>query len=155
MKLAIGNDHTGVELKNAIKEYLETKGIEVVDVGTQSTQSSDYPVPGYKVARLVADKEVDGGVLICGTGVGISLSANKVKGIRCCVCSEPFTAKMSKMHNNANIIAFGARVVGVEMAKMIVDEWLNTEYEGGRHQRRVDMIAEIEETQDLKAAHGE
>ena len=108
---------------------------------------------GYQVARMVADGAVDGGVLICGTGVGISLAANKVKGIRACVCSEPYTAKLSKMHNNTNIIAFGARVIGVETAKMIVDEWINAEFEGGRHQKRVDMLAEIEQTQDLQAAH--
>ena len=101
---------------------------------------------------MVAAGEVDGGVLICGTGVGISLAANKVKGIRACVCSEPYSAKLSKQHNNTNIIAFGARVIGVETAKMIVDEWLNAEYEGGRHQVRVDMIAEIENTGHLQAA---
>jgi ribose 5-phosphate isomerase B len=95
---------------------------------------------------------VDGGILICGTGVGISLSANKVHGIRACVCSDPYTAKLSKQHNNTNIIAFGARVIGIETAKMIVDEWLNARYEGGRHQIRIDQIREIEETQHLKAA---
>ncbi|MBQ6216196.1 MAG: ribose 5-phosphate isomerase B [Erysipelotrichaceae bacterium] len=153
MKLAIGNDHVAVDMKKEIKEYLESLGHEVIDVGTNSTERFNYPVSGYKVARMVADKEVDGGVLICGTGVGISLAANKVKGIRACVCSEPYTAKLSKQHNNSNIIAFGARVIGIETAKMIVDEWLKAEYEGGRHQIRVDMIHEIEETQDLKAAH--
>ena len=135
------------------KAHLEAKGIEVVDVGTNSTERFNYPISGYKVARLVADGKVDGGVLICGTGVGISLAANKVKGIRACVCSEPYTAKLSKQHNNSNIIAFGARVIGIETAKMIVDEWLAAQYEGGRHQTRIDMIAEIEQTQDLKAAH--
>ena len=153
MKLAIGNDHVDVDMKKEIKEYLESKGHEVIDVGTNSTDRFNYPVSGYKVARMVADKQVDAGVLICGTGVGISLSANKVKGIRACVCSDPYTAKLSKQHNNTNIIAFGARVIGIETAKMIVDEWLSAEYEGGRHQIRVDMIQEIEETQDLKAAH--
>ena len=153
MKLAIGNDHVAVEMKKEIKEYLEEKGYEVINVGTDSSERFNYPVSGYKVARMVADGEVDGGILICGTGVGISLSANKVHGIRACVCSDPYTAKLSKQHNNTNIIAFGARVIGIETAKMIVDEWLNAEYEGGRHQRRVDMIAEIEQTQDLKAAH--
>jgi len=153
MKLAIGNDHVAVDMKKEIKEYLESLGHEVIDVGTNSTERFNYPVSGYKVARMVADKEVDGGVLICGTGVGISLAANKVKGIRACVCSEPYTAKLSKQHNNSNIIAFGARVIGIETAKMIVEEWLKAEYEGGRHQIRVDMIHEIEETQDLKAAH--
>lgn len=153
MKLAIGNDHVAVEMKKEIKAHLEQKGIEVVDVGTDSTERFNYPVSGYKVARLVADGKVDGGVLICGTGVGISLAANKVKGIRACVCSEPYTAKLSKQHNNSNIIAFGARVIGIETAKMIVDEWVNAEFEGGRHATRVDMLTEIEQTQDLKAAH--
>ena len=153
MKLAIGNDHVAIDMKNEIKEYLESLGHEVIDVGTNSTERFNYPVSGYKVARMVADKEVDAGVLICGTGVGISLAANKVHGIRACVCSEPYTAKLSKQHNNSNIIAFGARVIGIETAKMIVDEWLKAEYEGGRHQTRIDMIKEIEETQDLKAAH--
>ena len=155
MKLAIGNDHVAVDMKNEIKAYLESKGIEVINVGTDTTDRFNYPVSGYKVAKLVASGEVDGGVLICGTGVGISLAANKVKGIRACVCSEPYTAKLSKQHNNSNIIAFGARVIGIETAKMIVDEWLAAEYEGGRHQTRIDMIAEIEETQKLKAADGE
>lgn len=152
MKLAIGNDHVAIEMKNELKQYLEAKGIEMVDVGTNAPGSFCYAISGYKVAKLVAAGEVDGGILICGTGVGISLSANKVKGIRACVCSEPYTARLSKQHNNSNIIAFGARVIGVEMAKMIVDEWINAEYEGGRHQARVDMIMEIEATQHLKAA---
>ena len=151
MKLAIGNDHVAIEMKNEIKEYLEAKGIEMVDVGTNEHGSFNYPISGYKVAKLVAAGEVDGGILICGTGVGISLSANKVKGIRACVCSDPYTAKLSKQHNNTNIIAFGARVIGVELAKMIVDEWINAEFEGGRHKTRVDMIMEIEETQHLAA----
>lgn len=144
MKIAIGNDHAAVELKNIIKEHLEAKGYEVINVGTDTHDSCDYPVYGEKVGRLVASGEADAGVLICGTGVGISIAANKVKGVRACVCSEPYTAKLSKMHNNSNIIAFGARVVGSEMAKMITDTWLETEYEGGRHQRRVDMLDAIE-----------
>ena len=150
MKIAIGNDHAAVQMKNEIKEYLESKGYEVINVGTDSTESFNYPISGFKVGKMVASGEVDLGVLICGTGVGISLAANKVKGVRACVCSEPYTAKLSRMHNNTNIIAFGARVIGIETAKMIVDEWLNAKYEGGRHQKRVDMISEIEETQDLK-----
>ena len=152
MKLAIGNDHVAVEMKNEVKAYLEQKGIEIVDVGTNSTERFNYPISGYRVAKLVAAGEVDGGVLICGTGVGISLAANKVHGIRACVCSEPYSAKLLKQHNNTNIIAFGARVIGIETAKMIVDEWLNATYEGGRHQVRVEMIAEIEETGHLAAA---
>ena len=131
MKLAIGNDHVAVDMKNEIKTYLEEKGIEVINVGTDSSERFNYPVSGYKVAEMVAKGEVNGGVLICGTGVGISLSANKVHGIRACVCSEPYTAKLSKQHNNTNIIAFGSRVIGIETAKMIVDEWLAAEYQGG------------------------
>lgn len=152
MKIAIGNDHVAIDMKNEIMEYLQEKGIEVINVGTDSPERFNYPVSGYKVAKMVADGEADLGVLICGTGVGISLSANKVKGIRACVCSDPYTAKLSKQHNNTNIIAFGARVIGIETAKMIVDEWLNAKYEGGRHQVRIDMIAEIEETGRLSAA---
>ena len=149
MKLAIGNDHTAVTLKQTIMEHLEARGVEVVNVGTDSTDSFDYPISGYRVGKLVADGEVDGGVLICGTGVGISLAANKVKGVRACVCSEPYTAALSKRHNNSNIIAFGARVVGDEMAKLIVDSWLDATYEGGRHQRRVDLITAVEEGKEL------
>lgn len=149
MRLAIGNDHVSVEMKKEIQEYLEGQGYTVVNVGTDSTERFDYPISGYKVGKMVASHQVDAGILICGTGVGISLAANKVHGVRACVCSEPYTATMTKKHNNANIIAFGSRVVGSEMDKMIVDAWLHTEYEGGRHQKRVDMISEIEQTQDL------
>ena len=149
MKIGIGNDHVAVELKNIIKEHLEQQGHEVVDFGTNSTERFDYPISGYAVGKAVASGDVDLGVLICGTGVGISLAANKVHGIRACVCSDPYTAKLSREHNNTNIIAFGARVIGPELAKMIVDEWLDAEFQGGRHQRRIDMIAEIEETQNL------
>ena len=148
-KLVTGNDHVAVEMKNELKKYLEEKGYEVINVGTDSPESFPYPVSGYKAAKMVASGEVDGGILICGTGVGISLAANKVKGIRCCVCSEPYSAKLSKQHNNSNMIAFGARVIGIEMAKMIVDEWLGAEFQGGRHATRVDMITEIEQTQQL------
>lgn len=152
MKIAIGNDHVAVDLKNIIAQHLRDKGYEVVNYGTDSKERFDYPISGYKVGKAVASGECDLGVLICGTGVGISLAANKVKGVRACVCSEPYSAKLSREHNNTNIIAFGARVVGPELAKMIVDEWLDAEFQGGRHQRRVDMISEIEETQNLKAA---
>lgn len=144
MIIAMGNDHSAVEMKLEIKAYLEEKGYEILDLGTNSTESCDYPVYGEKVGLAVAAKEADLGILICGTGIGISLAANKVKGIRACVCSEPFSAKLSKMHNNTNVLAFGARVVGPELAKMIVDQWLEAEFEGGRHQRRVDQIMEIE-----------
>ena len=145
MKIAIGNDHIGVELKEHIKKYLEDKNYTVVDYGTNSTERCDYPVYGKKVADAVAGGECNFGILICGTGVGISLAANKVKGIRAVVCSEPYSAKLSRQHNNTNIVAFGARVIGSATAEMIVDEFLNAEFEGGRHQRRVEMISTIEE----------
>lgn len=152
MKLVIGNDHAATELKFQIMAYLEQKGIEVVNVGTDTNESFDYAIAAYKAGKLVADHEVDGGVLICGTGIGISMAANKVKGVRAAACSEPVSARLTKAHNNANIICFGARIVGLETAKAIVDAWLETEFEGGRHQHRIDMIAEIEETQSLSAA---
>lgn len=144
MKIAMGNDHTAVEMKNIIKEFVEQKGYEVVDFGVNSEESCDYPIYGEKVGRAVVSGEADLGIVICGTGVGISLAANKVKGVRACVCSEPYSAKLSRMHNNTNVLAFGARVVGSEMAKMITEEWLDAEFEGGRHQRRVDIIMDIE-----------
>ena len=144
MKIGIANDHTALEMKKDIIAYLESKGHEIVDYGTDSTESTDYPIWGEKVANAVAGGEVEKGIAICGTGLGISLACNKVNGIRACVCSEPYTAKYSRLHNNCNIICFGARVIGIEMAKMIVDEFFETEFEGGRHQRRVDMIMDIE-----------
>ncbi|MEY8354952.1 ribose 5-phosphate isomerase B [Lachnospiraceae bacterium 54-53] len=150
MKLGIGNDHVALEMKQEIKEYLESMGHEVIDFGTNTRERCSYPEYGLAVAKAVKSGEVEGGILICGTGVGISLAANKIHGIRACVCSEPYSARLSKQHNNSNIIAFGARVIGIETAKMIADEWLNAEYEGGRHQTRIDMIAEIEENQDLQ-----
>lgn len=144
MKIAIGNDHSAVELKEIIKEFLQEKGYEVLDLGTNSTESCDYPIYGEMVGRAVTEKRADLGIAICGTGLGISLAANKVKGVRACVCSEPYTAKMSRLHNDANVLCFGARVVGSELAKMITEVWLDTEFEGGRHQRRVDLIMDIE-----------
>ena len=155
MKLVIGNDHAAVEMKQSIKAYLEEKGHEVINVGTDSTEAFAYPVSGYRAAKLIREGKADGGILICGTGVGISLAANKVEGIRACVCSDPLTARLSKQHNNTNIIAFGARIIGIETAKMIVDEWLAAEFEGGRHQERLDLLDEIERTQSLAAAQQE
>ncbi len=152
MRLAIGNDHTALAIKAEVVEHLRARGVELVDVGTNSTESFDYAISGYRVGRLVADGEVDGGVLICGTGVGISLAANKVDGVRACVCSEPYSAELSKRHNNSNVICFGARVIGPEMAKCIVDAWMDAEFEGGRHARRVGQIMEIQDTQRLVAA---
>ena len=144
MKIGIGNDHAAVDMKNQVVEYLKGKGYEVVNFGTDTYESCNYPEYGEKVGRAVAVGDVDLGILICGTGVGISLAANKVKGVRAVVCSEPYSAKLSRQHNNTNILAFGARVIGIELAKMIIDEWLSAEFEGGRHQTRVDMITAIE-----------
>ena len=144
MKIAIGNDHAAVEMKTEIQAYLTELGHEVVNYGTDTTESCNYPEYGEAVGRAVAAQEVDCGVLICGTGVGISLAANKVKGVRAAVCSEPVTARLVKEHNNANIIAFGARIVGIEVAKEIVRAYLEAQFQGGRHQTRVDLIHEIE-----------
>ena len=143
MKIAIGCDHGGYELKLAVKKHLEEKGYEVVDYGCHSTEPVDYPVYGEKVGRAVAGGECELGVLICGTGIGISLAANRVKGVRAAVCSEPYSAEMTRRHNNANIIAFGARVVGEGTAMTIVDAFLGAKFEGGRHARRVDMLEAI------------
>lgn len=148
MKIAIGNDHAGVEYKNELSKYIEEKyGYEVINFGTDTTDSCNYPEFGEKVANAVAKGEADRGVLICGTGIGIGISANKVNGIRCAICSETKSAEYTRLHNDANIISFGARIVSIETAKEIVDTFLTTEYEGGRHQIRVDMIKDIENRQ--------
>ena len=144
MKIGIANDHSSVDMKNEIMEYLESLGHEVVNYGTDSYESCHYPEFGEKLGNAVASGEVEQGIAICGTGAGISLAANKVNGVRAVVCSEPYTARMAKEHNNANVIAFGARVIGIETAKSIVDAWLNAEFAGGRHGMRVDMIMDIE-----------
>ena len=130
MKIAMGNDHTAVEMKKVIKAYVEAKGYEVIDLGTNGSESCDYPLFGEKVAQAVSAGEADYGIAICGTGIGIGIAASKVKGIRVCTCSEPYSARLSRMHNNSNVLTFGARVIGDEMAKMIVDQWLDSTYEG-------------------------
>ncbi|KXZ40535.1 ribose 5-phosphate isomerase B [Alkalithermobacter thermoalcaliphilus JW-YL-7 = DSM 7308] len=145
MKIAIGSDHGGYLLKEEIKKHLIQKGYEVVDFGTNSTDSCDYPDFGYAVAKAVVNNEFETGILCCGTGIGISISANKVKGIRCAVVSDTFSAKMAKAHNNANILALGERVVGKGLALEIVDAFMSSEFEGERHQRRLDKIAKIEQ----------
>ncbi|KRN99034.1 ribose 5-phosphate isomerase B [Companilactobacillus kimchiensis] len=147
-KIAIGSDHVGYELKPTIIEYLKELGYEVKDFGTDSTKRTDYPIYGKKVGEVVASGEYDLGIVICGTGVGISLAANKVPGIRAVVCSEPYSAQLSRMHNNTNILAFGSRVVGPELAKMIVKTWLDASFIGGRHERRVDELGAIEDRDD-------
>jgi ribose 5-phosphate isomerase B len=145
MKIAIGCDHGGYELKEALKAYIEGRGAEVLDFGTYSSESVDYPVYGQKVAEAVSQKEADLGILICGTGLGMSYVANKVKGIRCACVSDVFSAEMARLHNDANVLAMGARVVGLGLATKIAETFLGTEFEGGRHQRRVDMITAVEE----------
>lgn len=145
MKIGLGCDHGGYNLKLEIMCYLESKNIEVVDYGTNNAEESvDYPIFGKKVADAVISKEVDYGIVCCGTGIGISLAANKVPGIRCAVVSDVFSAKMSKAHNNANMLSLGERVLGRGLALEIVDAWINTDFEGDRHSRRVNMIADIE-----------
>lgn len=144
-KVAIGCDHGGIVLKDSVIAALKELGAEVVDFGTYSTESVDYPAYGLKVAEAVASGECDAGVLMCGTGIGISISANKVKGIRAAVTTNAFMAEMTKRHNNANIIALGGRVITPEEAQTIVKAWYTAEYEGGRHQKRLDMISAIED----------
>ncbi|EFI42035.1 ribose 5-phosphate isomerase B [Peptoniphilus sp. oral taxon 386] len=145
MRVGFGSDHAGFFLKEILKKHLEEKGFECVDYGTYSEDRVDYPDYGKLVGEKVASGEVDKGVLICGTGIGISISANKVKGVRAAVCSEPYSAKMTVRHNDANIIAMGARVVGEDVAKMIVDTFFSEEFEGGRHLDRVNKMMKIEE----------
>lgn len=149
MRIAIGNDHGGVDLKNHIVEYVRKMGHEVVNFGTDSNESVDYPIYAAKVANAVASGKCDRGILICGTGIGISIAANKVHGIRCALCSEPASAKLTRQHNNANIVAFGGRIIGTVLAESIVEAFLTTEFQGGRHQRRIDLIAEIEKNQKI------
>ncbi len=144
MKIAIGNDHAATALKFEIMEYVKGLGHEVINFGTDTNESCDYPLYGEKVGRAVVAGEADCGILICGTGVGISIAANKVNGVRAAVCSDSTTARLVKEHNNANILAFGARIVGSELAKDMVKAYLEAEFLGDRHQRRVDMFAEIE-----------
>ena len=145
MKIGLGSDHGGYNLKLEIINYLQSKNIEYIDFGTNNAQDSvDYPIYGEKVANAVISKEVDYGIVCCGTGIGISLAANKVPGIRCAVVSDVFSAKMSKAHNNANMLSLGERVLGKGLALEIVEAWINTEFEGERHSRRVSMLEDIE-----------
>lgn len=144
MKIAIGSDHGGYELKEIIKKHLQEKGFDIKDFGTDSTESTDYPDFAEAVGKAVANKELEKGILICGTGIGISIAANKIPGVRCGLVSDCFSARSTRQHNDANIIALGGRVVGPGLALDIVDTWLGSEFEGGRHQRRVDKITDIE-----------
>ncbi|MBQ3033948.1 MAG: ribose 5-phosphate isomerase B [Deferribacterales bacterium] len=141
-KIAIGSDHAGFSLKQTIIDYLTDKGIQVDDCGTYSEESTDYPDYAAKVAKTVVSDDSYAGILICGTGIGISIAANRFKGVRAALCHDSFTAAMSRKHNNANILAMGAKVVSWEIAKEIIDIWLSEEYEGGRHERRLEKIEE-------------
>ncbi len=144
MKIAIGCDHGGLEHKNAIAEHLTERGFEVKDFGIYEQKSVDYPEIAEKVANSIVSGENELGILVCGTGIGMSLAANKVKGIRAAVCSEHFSAKYTRLHNNSNILCLGGRVIGIGTAIELVDLFVDTEFEGGRHQRRVDMITALE-----------
>ena len=148
--IAIACDHSALEMKETIKKLLDDMGLAYKDFGTNSEESCHYPIFGARAAKAVASGECERGILICGTGIGMSLAANKVKGIRCVACSEPYSARLSRAHNNANMLAIGARVIGLEMAKMIVGEFLNTAFEGGRHQVRVDMLTALENGEEIE-----
>ncbi|MEL7623196.1 MAG: ribose 5-phosphate isomerase B [Clostridiales bacterium] len=145
MKISLGADHGGFELKEAIKTWLLEKGYDVEDKGTYSIESCDYPDYAKAVALDVAAGKSDRGILVCGTGIGVSIGANKVRGIRAALCGDTFSARMSRLHNNANILALGQRVVGAGLALDIVEIWLSTSFEGGRHSTRVDKLMEIEQ----------
>ena len=145
MKIAIGNDHAAVDMKQEIVSFLESLGHEVTNFGTDTKESCDYPIYAHKVCQAVLNGEADRGILICGTGIGISLAANKHKGIRCAVCSDPVTAKLTREHNNSNVISFGARIVGPEVGKAIVSAYVNAEFQPNeRHLRRLKMLEDIE-----------
>ena len=148
--LAIACDHTAVELKKSVIEYLGGLGYQCLDFGTHTSESVNYPEYALLAANSVVNGECERGILICGTGIGLGIAANKVRGIRCAICSDCYSAKLSREHNNTNMIALGARVVGPELAKMIIKTWLDSEFEGGRHQVRVDQIANIENTGKAK-----
>ena len=146
MKIAVGCDHGGLEHKNAIAEHLKSEGFEVEDFGIYENKSVDYPEIALKVANSIKNGENELGILVCGTGIGMSLAANKVNGIRAAACSEHFSAKYTRLHNNSNILCLGGGVIGIGTALELCDIFVNTEFEGGRHQRRIDMITEIEKS---------
>ena len=145
MKIGLGSDHGGFELKEHIKDYLEKEGIEYLDYGTYSTDSVDYPDYASELSKGVITGQVDKGIAICGTGIGISITCNKFKGIRCALCSDTYSARMSIEHNNANILALGGRVIGKDLAIEIVSTWLKSQFQGGRHERRLNKIKNFED----------
>ncbi|WP_332407470.1 ribose 5-phosphate isomerase B [Pseudolactococcus laudensis] len=140
MKIAIGNDHGGVQLKQALKTHLIAKGYEVLDLGTNSVASTDYPIYGQKVSEAVINQAADLGIALCGTGIGISIACNKVKGIRAALCHDVFSAQATREHNDSNVLCMGARVIGDGLACMIVDTWLDAIYQGGRYAQRVALL---------------
>jgi len=146
MKIVLACDHGGFQLKEALKEHLTKSGYDISDIGVYNTDSVDYPDYGKRAAEMVALGQCDRGIIICGTGIGISIAANKVKGIRCALCTNEYMAKMSRLHNNSNMLALGERVLGKGIAMDIADAWLSAEFEGGRHELRVNKLMEIEKT---------
>ena len=143
MKIALGSDHAGYSLKEEIKKYLDLKEIPFTDFGTFKIDSTDYPEFAYKVGNAISIEECDRGILICGTGIGMSITANKIKGVRAAVTDSEEGAKMSRLHNDANVLCLGARLIDTEQALKILDIWINTSFEGGRHQKRVDLITQL------------
>jgi ribose 5-phosphate isomerase B len=143
MKIAIASDHGGFLLKEEVKKYLISEGIDVIDLGTDSEESVDYPIYGKRCGESVTSGKADRGIVFCGTGIGISMAANKVKGIRCALCTDTRMAEMTRKHNDANMLALGGRMVRIDTACEITKTWLETEFEGGRHKQRVDMINEM------------
>lgn len=143
-RIAMGSDHAGFHLKEELRLWLEERGLDVTDLGVHDTERVDYPRVARRLAAAVAGGEADGGILVCGSGVGMCITANKVDGVRAVVCSEPYSARMSRAHNDANVLALGARVVGSDLARDIVDAWLDADFEGGRHGGRVDLISAVE-----------
>jgi ribose 5-phosphate isomerase B len=146
MKIAIGSDHAGFGLKGEVLALLNGTGPEIIDCGTNNTASVDYPDFGEKVSRMVSSGEVDRGILICGTGIGMSMVANKFPNVRAALCNDLFSAKMSRLHNDANVLVLGGRIIGTDLAAEIVRTWLETPFEGDRHMRRLQKIKKIEET---------
>jgi ribose 5-phosphate isomerase B len=150
MKIAVGSDHRGYEAKEKIKEVLKRLGHEVVDEGTHSRESTDYPDAAFVTAKAIVDKQAEYGVLICGTGIGMSIAANKVPGIRAALCHDELTAKMAREHNNANILCLPGDLIGEHLAQRVVEAWLKAEFAGGRHSRRLQKIADYENHRDVK-----
>ena len=148
--IALACDHAALDMKKEVAALLDEMGLEYRDFGTYTKDSCDYPVFAARAARAVASGECDRGILICGTGIGISIAANKIRGIRCALCSDPVSAQLTRRHNDANMLAFGARILGTELARGIVRAFLTTPFEGGRHQRRIDLITRLENGEEIE-----